>query len=116
LNRAFRLTRTTDFKRVRRQGKSYAHSLIVLIVLPNELNRARVGVAAGRSVGNAVMRNRVKRLMRSAVSSLLPNITPGHDIVLVARRAMLDIKSDQVREAIQILLNRSGLFVEENER
>jgi ribonuclease P protein component len=70
VQRNFRLTRSEDFKRVRRDGKSYAHPLVVLIALNSENNehsRVRVGVAAGKSVGTAVIRNRTKRLLREAM-------------------------------------------------
>ena len=48
MQRKFRLTRFEDFKRVRRDGKSYAHPLVVLIVQNNDQPRVRVGVAAGK--------------------------------------------------------------------
>ena len=58
MQRKFRLTRSEDFKRVRRSGKSYAHPLVVLIVQAHDQPRVKVGVAAGRTVGTAVYRNR----------------------------------------------------------
>ena len=71
MQRKFRLTRSEDFKRVRRSGKSYAHPLVVLIVQTHEQPRVKIGVAAGRTVGTAVHRNRAKRLLREAMRSLL---------------------------------------------
>jgi hypothetical protein len=58
VKRRFRLTRSTDFKRVRRIGRSYAHPLVVLIVASNEIQQARIGIVAGKTVGMAVERNR----------------------------------------------------------
>jgi len=81
MKRKFRLTRSTDFKRVRRFGKSYAHPLVVLISQPNELNISRFGISAGRSVGNAVHRNRAKRQIRESLRPLLPSIKSGWDVV-----------------------------------
>ena len=49
---------------MRRFGKSYAHPLVVLIVQPSDQPKIRVGVAAGKTVGVAVRRNRAKRLLR----------------------------------------------------
>ena len=80
MQRKFRLTRSTDFKRVRRDGKSYAHPLIVLIALENQLSITRVGVTAGKSVGNAVKRNRAKRLIRAATRALHPQMATGWDL------------------------------------
>lgn len=110
MQRSLRLTRTTDFKRVRQFGKSQAHPLIVLVALPNQQPHSRFGVAAGRSVGKAVQRNRAKRLLRAALQSLLPAIMPGWDIVLLARRAMADASYQQTREALLILFQRARLL------
>ena len=110
MQRQFRLTRSTDFKRVRRDGKSYAHPLIVLIALENQLPFTRVGVAAGKSVGNAVKRNRAKRLMRAAARDLYSQIKTGWDFVLIARAPIIQTKMPQVRSALQQLLQRADLF------
>ena len=88
VKRRFRLTRSTDFKRVRRSGKSYAHPLVVLYAMKSDEPRTRscrVGVSAGLAVGNAVKRNRAKRLLRAAMNELLPQTVPGSDLLLIAR-------------------------------
>ena len=106
----FRLTRSTDFKRVRRFGKSYAHPLVVLIVQPSDQPKVRVGVAAGKTVGLAVHRNRAKRLLRAAMQSLLPDLAPGSDILLIARQSLPASTLEQTRAALQSLLCRAGLL------
>jgi len=109
VKRQFRLTRSTDFKRVRRNGKSYAHPLVVLVALPGEEARLRIGVTAGRSVGKAVKRNRAKRLLRSAMAAFIPELPPGWDLILIARPAILQTSFQQVRQAIAELLGRARL-------
>jgi ribonuclease P protein component len=109
VKRRFRLSSSSDFKRVRRFGKSYAHPLIVLITLPNERGHSRVGVAAGRSVGNAVQRNRAKRLLRESIRPLLPAIEPGWDLVLIARHSMAQATLQQSMQTINLLLLRTIL-------
>jgi ribonuclease P protein component len=109
LNRRFRLTRTEDFERVRRQGKPYPHPLVVLIKLANELQRPRIGVAAGRSVGNAVKRNRAKRLLREGMRPLLTEIQPGHDIVLLGRTAINQASGAEVHQALAALVQKASL-------
>lgn len=110
MQRQFRLTRSTEFKRVRRDGQSYAHPLIVLIVSENQLSITQVGVAAGKRVGNAVIRNRAKRLMRAAARELHPKIKFGYDIIIVARKPIIQTKMPQVRDALHILLQRAQLI------
>lgn len=106
----FRLTRSADFKRVRRTGKSYAHPFIVLVVQTSEVPRVRVGVTAGRSVGGAVQRNRAKRLIREAVRPLLPDLLPGWDLVLIARPALLSKSLQEIRQVLTSLLRRAQIL------
>jgi len=85
MQRRFRLRRTTDLRRVRRTGRSYAHPLLVLVVAAGQRDCLRVGVAASRAVGGAVQRNRARRLLREAMRPLLGEVASGRDILLVAR-------------------------------
>jgi ribonuclease P protein component len=110
VKRSFRLTRSTDIKRVRRSGKSYAHPLVVLYVLKSELSGTHVGVSAGLAVGNAVKRNRAKRLLRAAMNDLIPLTVPGSDLLLIARSPLPAANVLQTREALSVLLKRAGLL------
>jgi len=112
VKRNFRLTRSTDFKRVRRFGKSYAHPLIVLIALPAEGDKTQIGVAAGRSIGNAVQRNRAKRMLREAIRPLFPTIKSGWNIVLLSRRSMTSATLAETQAALNQLFLRAGLVTE----
>jgi len=110
VKRSFRLTRSTDIKRVRRSGKSYAHPLVVLYVLKSDVPETHVGVSAGLAVGNAVKRNRAKRLLRAAMNDLIPVTVPGSDLLLIARSPLPAANVHQTREALSILLKRAGLL------
>jgi ribonuclease P protein component len=111
VKRRFRLTRSTDFKRVRRAGKSYAHPLIVLYAIKSDEPSVRVGVSAGLAVGNAVKRNRAKRLLRAAMNELLPRTVSGSDLLLVARSPLPESNLQQTREVLASLLERAGLLL-----
>ena len=112
MKRRFRLTGSADIKRVRRSGKSYAHPLVVLYVLSAEQpDTTRVCINAGWSVGNAVRRNRAKRLLRAAISPLMPQLSPGSDLLLIARSPLLRSDAIRTRAALTGLLDRAGLMV-----
>jgi ribonuclease P protein component len=112
----FRLTRSTDFERVRRLGKSFPHPLVVLVAAPNQLDHVRVGVAAGRSVGNAVQRNRAKRLLRAGMDCWLTEVKAGWDFVLLARKPLAESGLVKTRSALETLLKRANLLVQTNEQ
>jgi len=115
VQRKFRLTRSEDFKRVRRSGKSYAHPLVVLIVQTHDQPRLKVGVAAGRTVGTAVHRNRAKRLLREAMRSLLPTIASNLDLILIARPGLVTATLEDTRQALRNLLQRAQILIPTNE-
>ena len=83
-----RLSRSADFDRVYREGRSHASRWLVLYSFPRAGGPGedpRLGVSVGRKVGGAVERNRVKRVLREAFWAIAPELPEGHDFVLVAR-------------------------------
>lgn len=110
MKRRFRLKSTKDFERVRRFGKTYAHPLMVLIVLPNQTGQSRFGVAAGRSLGGAVHRNRAKRRLREALRHFADAILPGWDVLILARRPLASADYHQVRAGLESLLAKAELL------
>jgi ribonuclease P protein component len=121
VQRNFRLTRSEDFKRVRRSGKSYAHPLVVLIVQahdqpsnPVDHPHVKIGVAAGRTVGTAVHRNRAKRLLREAMRLLIPSIPSNLDLILIARPGLVTATLDETHRALLNLLERAKILTATN--
>jgi ribonuclease P protein component len=81
-----RLTRSADFDRVFRTGRSHAGREFVLYVFPRgDGERQRLGLSVSRKVGGAVDRNRVKRLLREAFDRAGNRLPDGTDAVIVAR-------------------------------
>jgi ribonuclease P protein component len=110
VQRKFRLTRSEDFKRVRRAGKSYAHPFVVLVAQPSELKLIRIGVAAGKTTGTAVDRNRAKRLLREAIRPLIPSLASGWDLILIARPALVSASLADASQALTTLLQRASIL------
>jgi len=109
MERQVRLRRTNDVQQVYEKGKSWTHPLLVLIARPNGLGFSRVGVTASRSVGNAVARNRAKRVLREAARHLYPRFeSGGFDVMLIARPEIVYVKEVQVEEALAALLERAS--------
>lgn len=104
------LKKTSDFARVRREGRSWASSLVVLNVAPNGFSAVRCGFITGKKIGGAVERNRARRLMKEAIRLRLPLIKPGFDLVFIGRGAIVEAKGDAVARDIDSILNRGRLY------
>jgi ribonuclease P protein component len=88
LPRAERLRRRPEFEQVYETGVRIHARFMTVFVKPNGQERSRLGVAATRKIGSAVVRNRAKRLAREVFRR--HKVTNGLDIVIVPRRELLD--------------------------
>ena len=99
-----RINSPADFQRVRAMRRSWSHPLLVLYVAPNDNLATRLGISVGKRVGNAVVRNQVKRRVREAVRHRYGDLLPGFDLVFIARApaAMRVVQMrDRARTAIE---------------
>jgi len=111
-----RLSRSGDFDRAYRDGRSHADRHLVLFVFPRERgdegDEVRLGISVGRKVGGAVERNKVKRAMREAFWSLSDRLPSGYDFVLVGRAGVAELIDREgtkgLTTAIAALLEKSG--------
>ena len=107
------ICRNNDFRRIYARGKSYVSPLVVVYALKNRTKNVRVGITTSKMVGNAVQRNRSRRVIREAFRALAPRVRPGFDLVLVARGKTPYVKSTDVRRQLERQLQAAGLLREE---
>jgi ribonuclease P protein component len=111
-----RLSRSGDFERAYREGQSHGNRFLVLYEFPRpegEADGVRLGISAGRDLGGAVVRNRVKRALREVFRDASARLPDGHDFVLVARSDLVGLVEREgtagVRDALDEVIRESGL-------
>ena len=90
------LTQNKDFLRLYKKGNSTASRSCVFYFSQNKLPFNRLGITTSKKIGNAVARNRARRIIRAAYSQNELEFPVGYDIVVVARNAATEVKSDEV--------------------
>lgn len=111
-----RLSRSGDFDRVYRQGRSTGGREFVVHVFPREasLDPPRVGLSVSKKVGDAVTRNRIKRVVRASLESIESSLAAGSDLVITARpdAVALDEREGQagVERELRALLQRTSVW------
>lgn len=99
-----KLRRRAEFTRVYEQGRRFRGRFMTCFALPNELGSARLGISASQKIGNAVARNRAKRLVRELFRRHKP--LTGIDIVVIPRREMLDASWPKIEADYRAALQR----------
>ena len=102
------IKRNNDFLRIYRRGKSVADAHVICYVFPNRQGKVRLGLTTSKKIGNAVRRNRARRVLRAAFREVYPMIKPGFDIILVARTKTTFTKSTALTPILTAQLGKLG--------
>jgi len=108
-----RLTQSKDFERVKDVGKRIYHPLLVLVYTRNEGQQTRAAVVASKAIGNAVVRNKIKRRLKSCLDRTWHKISRQWDLVFYSRAAIVDANITEICSAIEYLLLEAGVLGEE---
>lgn len=106
-----RLKKNEEFQLVFQQGSSTANrQFVVYQLVKKDQEKIRIGLSVSKKLGNAVTRNRIKRLMREGLKEFLPMMKENYDLVIIARKPVTEMDLHQIKSSFSHVLNRAALL------
>ncbi len=109
------LKSNSDFRRLYNRGKTVTDPALVVYYSKNRAGICRIGITTSKKIGNAVERNRSRRLLREAFRSVCGDVSPCYDIVIVARSKTKYVKSTRLAEIMRRIFAEKGMLKSESE-
>ena len=110
VNRKFSLKKNRDFQYVYRRGKAFHCQCMTLLVARGREQDINIGISASKKVGNAVVRNRIKRRIRESIRPHLPQMETCKKIIIVVRPCIAGWSYQQIEREMARLLHKSSLL------
>lgn len=107
------LRKNRQFQTVYKTGKSYANKYLVLYVMGKQDGLRRVGFAVGKRLGGAVVRNRIKRLLRESFRLNQHCLKQGVDLIIIGRQPIVGKDFDIVNRAVSELFGKAKILAEQ---
>ncbi|WP_246944317.1 ribonuclease P protein component [Bacillus pinisoli] len=111
MNKQYRIKKNEDFQAVFQKGASTANRQFVIYVKdqPNQ-SSFRIGLSVSKKIGNAVVRNRIKRLIRQVMFEFKDSIKEGKDLVIIARKPTADMDYHEVKSSLEHVCKRAKIL------
>ena len=107
MKKKFRIKKNEEFQQVFRKGESFANRQFVIYMLDKkDQDYFRIGLSVSKKIGNAVMRNQIKRYIRQSFLELDSQILKGKDYVIIARKPASEMKFSEVKSSLMHVLKR----------
>ncbi|SRR5690554_1529630 len=111
MHKSHRLRKNEDFQLVYEEGRSVANRQLVLYYCRNpHVAHFRLGVSVSKKLGQAVVRNRIKRLVKEVVRNEAKHLPRGYDFIVVVRRQALSLNYEQLKNSFLHVLKKSKLY------
>ena len=112
MKKTYSLSRNNVFRKLYARGKSVGNKYLILYYLPNFRGVNYLGITVNKKIGNAVKRNRVKRLIKEAYRLMENQIKTGYTFVLVARARKTECNYQTIQETLMELMKKKNLLQE----
>lgn len=100
-----------DFRRLYNRGKAVTNPALVMYYSKNRAGNCRIGITTGKKIGNAVERNRSRRIIREAFRNVVKDIDGNYDFVFVARSKTKYLKSTYIEKVMRDMLANENMLL-----
>ena len=114
MKHTYRIKQNYEFRRLYRRGNSVATPYLVVYALKTRRNINRIGLTVTPKLGGAVVRNRIKRLLREAYRLNEDKICTSYDFIFVARSRMIGAKCQKVERELMRAMKQLGLLIKQD--
>lgn len=116
MHKQLRLAKREDFNKVYRNRKSLAnHQFVLYYMKQPAVSKFRLGISVSKKIGNAVVRNRLRRVVKEIIRHHESLITTNIDFILIARKPVAKMEYKDIEKSIIHLLKKSGLLTKKSE-
>jgi ribonuclease P protein component len=109
------LRSAADFQQIQSHSRSRSHPLLLMRYRRNGLDRTRYGISTSRKVGSAVIRNGIRRRLRTILRAVSSDVEPGFDVLLIARPAAASVKQSDLDSALRQLFKGAAIYADNSE-
>ncbi|RSL29619.1 ribonuclease P protein component [Salibacterium salarium] len=111
MKKKYKIKKNHEFSRIFEKGKSSANRQFVIYVLDkHEQSHFRAGLTVSKKMGNAVTRNRIKRLLREAVREMSEELQEGKDYIIIARKPVVQMDYEEIKKSLKHVTNVAGVL------
>lgn len=111
VQKKYRLRDRADFTRVYRYGRSFAnHQLVLYVFNRPQVDKFRVGVSASKKIGNAVMRNRMRRMIKEIVRLQSDRVVDHVDLIFIVRKGATTMNYEQLSKSVHHVLRKASVL------
>lgn len=109
MEKKYRLRKNIEFKRVYSKGKNYWNRNLILYIKKNGLEETRLGITITKKIGNAVVRNKIRRKIKEIYRKNYPNIKSGYDLIIIPKKNVIDLSYQELESSLIHILKISNL-------
>ena len=110
MEKRYKLRKNMEFKKVYSGGKNFWNRNLILYIRKNKLEESRFGVTITKKIGNAVVRNKIKRRIREIYRLNMYRIKDGYDLIFIPKKNVVDISYKELESALIHILKLSNML------